>query len=100
MNKRESLVVNQYYKDYNIDSRTLGMIVQHYIDIGERSAAAITQEQVDRIYKQKKAEEEELEKKGQFPIMSAEFVAYLLTACIGLARMAPSIRYKLIKETL
>ena len=100
MNKKETLIVEQFYKDYHIDPRTMGMIVHHYIDIGERAAASITQDQVDRIYKEKKVEEAELEKNNQFLFMSPEFVAYLLTACSGLAKMDPNVRYKLIKETL
>ena len=98
MTKKEQLVVDQYYKDYNIDLRTMGMIVHHYIDIGERAAANITQEQIDKIYQQELVKQKQAESEGKIYMITPEFTAYLLTACMGLANLAPTIRYKIIKE--
>ena len=97
MNKQEQRVVAEYMDDYHIDPRTIGMIVHHYIDVGERTIKGLTQEDIDEIYQRKLEEEKECEKRGTILIISADFTAYLLTACLGLSKLPDAIRYKIIK---
>ena len=100
MNKEEKKVVEEYYRDYNIDPRTISMIVHHYIDVGERTIKGLTQKDIDDIYQRELIKEKECEKKGTILLITPDFTAYLLTACRGLSLLPDPIRYKFIKENL
>lgn len=100
MNKEEKKIVETYYREYEIDLRTMPMIVHHYIDCGERQIAQLTREYIEKYYNALLKEEAEREKEGKISLISPEFNKYLLTACMGLYKLEPTIRYKLIKEWL
>lgn len=100
MTKQERKVVDQYMRDYNIDYRTIGMIVHHYIDVGERTIKALTPSDIQEVYERKIKEEKEAEAKGRILLITADFTKYLLEACVGLSKLPVRIRYKFIKEYL
>jgi len=100
MTKEEKKIVENYYRQYNIDLRTMGMIVYHYIDCGEREMSKLTIKTIDDATLQQYDEQKAAEAEGKICLITPEFVRYLLTACMGLYKLPDGIRYKLIKEWL
>lgn len=100
MTKKEQKVVDNYYNQYNIDLRTMGMIVHHYIDCGEREISSLTQDFIDEYYKKLTEEEAANSSETTISLITPDFTCYLLTACMGLYQLDRTVRYKLIKEWL
>lgn len=100
MTKEDNKIIEEYYDQYNIGPKTIVLVVDYYIDIGERAASQITQEDIDQIYKEKVEKEKKLKTEGKVSLLSPDFIVYLLTACVGLYKMPKSTRYKLIKKYL
>ena len=90
----------KFYKDNDIDTRTLPMIVNHFISIGALRAAKITNEEVNRIYEELKAEEKEAEANHKVMIMTPEFQTYLLQSCRSLSQLDSAVRNAIIKENI
>ena len=100
MTKKEKAVVEQFYIENNIDLRTMATIVHYYIDIGENRASKITPESIQVQYNNQLQAQKKAEAEGHNLIVTPEFVTYLLTACMKLAELDNTIRYKIIKEWL
>ena len=100
MTKQEKKIAEAYYTQYNIDLRTMVLVVHHYIDCGERQISKLTPEWIDKYYKKLVEEDKAMNEKGKVSLISPEFSCYLLKACLGLYQLEPSIRYKIIKEWL
>ena len=107
MRKTKALLEAQqaYYKDCEIDPRTLPMIVHHYVSIGEQAAANLTDAKIQSIYEKAKREEIAIESKqipGKMSIraVTPEFEQYILVACQKLYLLPSDVRYTIIKENL
>lgn len=91
----------QFYNDYNIDSRTLPMIVHHYISIGEQAAASLSDEKIEKVYQNAVKEQEAIEaKKNSIYLITPEFQKYILKACQGLHKLPSDLRYAIIKKNI
>lgn len=89
-----------YIKECEIDSRTLPMIVHHYVSIGEQAAASLTDEKIESVYQKCVKEQAETETKGRITIITPEFQKYILVACQKLYRLPNEVKYAIIKENI
>ena len=94
-------IYQKYLKECEIDSRTLPMIVHHYVSIGEQSAAALTTEKINKIYDKCVAEQQQIEsQKGHYAVITPEFQKYILVACQKLYLLPNEVKYAIIKENI
>lgn len=102
MEKKLTLAMQEenYYKDYNIDPRTISMIVEQYIYMGEKSVKLLTDELLDAKLKELQKEEDEAKKHNSFSLITPEFNIYILRACQGLAKCDVKLRNRIIKKHL
>lgn len=100
MTKEEKRVFEQYCRDYNIDSRTLGMIGHHYLFLGEQIIATLTPEEIEETVFQEKKKQEKAEKEGKIYMIDPSFTEYLLNAVVGLYKINGTYRYKILKEII
>ena len=100
MTKKEERVFQNWVNSYNIDYRTLPLIIHHYIEIGERAVSKITPKVIENYLHKTQKEQEEAEERGSISLITPEFVQYLLSACMGLYQIDAKVRYKIIKENL
>lgn len=68
--------------------RALSLIVAHFIQIGAKRSAVITDEEIAKIRARLEQEEKEAEANGKIQIMTADFQCYLLEACRDLAKLS------------
>lgn len=66
----------------------LPMIIAHYVDIGRRNAASITEKYLAKVRADLEAEEQEARKHGQVMIMTPDFQCFLLKQCKKLADLS------------
>lgn len=66
----------------------LSVIVAHYIQLGQRTAATITEEDIVDVRSKLTQEEKEAEQQGKIQILSADFQCYLIGAVRDLALLA------------
>lgn len=101
MKKELVLAQENYYKECEIDPRTLPMIVRHYLSIGEQAAANLTDEKIEKVYERAVKEQEEIEaKKGSICIITPEFQKYILKACQQLYKSPEQAKYDIIKKNI
>ena len=100
MTKEEKRVFEQYCRDYNIDSRTLGMIGHHYLFLGEQIIATLTPEEIEETVFQEKKKQEKAEAEGKIYMIDPSFTEYLLNAVAGLYKINGTYRYKILKEII
>lgn len=97
MTKENRQAQLKFFKENNIDFRTIPMIVSHFISIGEQAAKGLTDEKIEQIYQQ--AVEEDKKRKGA-SLIAPEFQKYILTCCQKLAQLDRNLRLDIIKEAL
>ena len=100
MRKELIEIREQFYNDCEIDERTLGMIVHHYISLGEQAAANLTDEKIERVYQNAIQEEKEAEAKHQVTMITPDFQKYILKACQQLYKLPGEVKYDIIKRNL
>lgn len=101
MTKKEIIKAKlEFYKNNNIDTRTLPMIVNHFISIGCQRAEKINDREINKVYERLKAEEKEAKANHKIMIMTPEFQVYLLQACHSLSQLDLSVRNAIIKENI
>lgn len=100
MTKQEKTAVDKFYEDYHIDPRTMGMIANHYIAVGESIWAKITPEDIQATVEDEKKKQAEAEAKGHIYMITPEFTEYLLNACLGLSKLDPFIRHAILRTWL
>lgn len=66
----------------------LHLIVAHYISIGERQAASLTEKELADIRARLEAEEKAAEKEGKILLMTADFQCCILEGCRELALLS------------
>lgn len=89
-----------YYQKYDIDLRTLPIIVKHYLSIGEQAASDLDENKISKLYEKAVKREKEAEAKGEVLLVSPHFESYILTACMGLNKLPDEVKYHIIKENL
>jgi len=87
-----------FIKENDIDTRTLGMIVHHYISIGEQAAENLTDERIEKIYQNAVEEEKKLKGTNKISLITPEFQQYILKSCQALNKLPSNLRYEIIKE--
>lgn len=97
MTKENRQAQLKFFKENNIDFRTIPMIVSHFISIGEQAAKSLTDKKIEQIYQQ--AVEEDKQRKGA-SLIAPEFQKYILTCCQKLAQLDRNLRLDIIKEAL
>ena len=100
MTKQDKAVFNQYCKDYNIDYRTLKMISNHYIYLGEQVIGNLTPADIEEAVSREQRKQEEAEARGTIYLIDPAFTEYLLNAVVGLYKIDSNVRYKILKEML
>ncbi len=88
----------KFIKENDIDTRTLCMIVHHYISIGEQAAGNLTDERIEKIYQNAIKEEKQLEGTNKISMITPEFQRYILKSCQALNKLPSNLRYEIIKE--
>ena len=97
MTKENRQAQLKFFKENNIDFRTIPMIVSHFISIGEQAAKSLTDKKIEQIYQQ--AVEEDKQREGA-SLIAPEFQKYILTCCQKLAQLDRNLRLDIIKEAL
>ena len=100
MKKEIQGIINNYYKEQEIDPRTLPMIVAHYLSIGEQAASKLTDEKIQEVYKRAVEEEEQAAAHGSTTMITPEFQRYILKACQQLALLPREAKNAIIKAGL
>ena len=100
MRKQLLEAYQNYIKECEIDTRTLPMIVFHYISIGEQAAKHLTNEKIESVYNKSVEAQKEAESRGCVVLVTPEFQKYILCACQKLALLPDNVRYAIIKENL
>ena len=100
MKKEIQEIINNYYKEQEIDPRTLPMIVAHYLSIGEQAASKLTDEKIQEVYKRAVEEEEQAAAHGSTTMITPEFQRYILKACQQLALLPREAKNAIIKAGL
>lgn len=89
-----------FIKENDIDTRTLCMIVHHYISIGEQAAENLTDARIDKIYQSAVEEEKKLKGTNRISLITPEFQQYILKSCQALSKLPSDLRYEIIKENI
>lgn len=97
MTKENRQAQLKFFKENDIDFRTIPMIVSHFISIGEQAAKSLTDKKIEQIYQQ--AVEEDKKRKGA-SLIAPEFQKYILACCQKLAQLDRNLRLDIIKEAL
>lgn len=97
MKKSTQQAIEKFYKDCEIDSRTLPMIVHHYLSIGEQAASTLTKARIEEVYLKAVEEEQAATARGAVYMITPEFQKYILTACQQLYLLPADVKYAIIK---
>ena len=97
MTKENKKAQLEFFKENNINVRTIKLIVSHFISIGEQAAENLTDEKIEQIYQQSVEKDKKL--KGA-SFITPEFQKYILTGCQKLAQLERNLRLDIIKEAL
>ena len=100
MKKELVLAQENYYKECEIDPRTLPMIVRHYLSIGEQAAAGLTDDKIEKVYQQAVQKQKATESKGSVCLITPEFQKYILKACQQLNTLPDQAKYDIIKKNI
>lgn len=100
MTKADQVEYEKWCKDFNVDERTIRLIVNHYVELGERTVSSLTPGIIEANYNKDKREEAEAESKGCIYFITPEFTKYLLEACVGLYKLSRTARCSIIKKYL
>lgn len=92
--------IDAFYKKCEIDSRTIPMIVGHYLSIGEQAAKNLTDKRIKEVYDKAILEEQAAAAQGKISIITPEFQKYILTACQQLYLLPKEVKYAIIKLEL
>ena len=100
MTKQDKAVFNQWCREYDIDPRTLKMIGQHYLYLGEQVIANLTQDDIKETVAREQKRQQEAEARGCIYLIDPSFTDYLLKAVVGLHKIDSTIRYKILREII
>ena len=92
--------IDKFYKECEIDPRTLPLIVNHFVSIGKQAAERLTSERILEIHAKTLAEEKEAEAQGKVRMITADFESYILNGCKGLAALSHEARCRVIRQNI
>lgn len=100
MKKEEKELFEKWCRENNVDDRTLPLIVNHYLHLGENIISGIDLDDIEVMYKKEVARQKEAESRGKIYLISPDFSKYLVECCVSLYKLDSGLRYKIIAEVL
>lgn len=100
MKKEAKKVYEEYCKKYNLNFRTIKMVADHYLYLGEQIIATLTPERIKKEVAKEMKKQREAEAQGKIYMIDPSFTEYLLVAVRGLYEIPYEHRYDILKEML